>query len=123
MTEVIAEVSVRDYLAEMRLIMLRLIALIAVVLMPLGMQPSTAAPSHHAISASMPIQHCPDSNDGHQMKGGIAECTMACAGALPAAELLRGELPLIACVPLQPVLAQRLQGLHPDTATPPPKLS
>jgi hypothetical protein len=99
-----------------------LLLLLALLLMPLGMQPAAAASTHHDM-ASMPMGHCPDQDSHHGIKGGIAECAMACAGALPAAELAAREPLLIAGDPIQPIAAHRLDGLHPDTVTPPPKRS
>jgi hypothetical protein len=101
----------------------KLLALLAVLVMPLGMTPAAAVPAHHAIaSQTMPVGHCPDQDSSHhQMKGGIAECTMACAAALPAAELARHDAVTIMGLPAEPAIALRLHGLHPETATPPPK--
>ena len=103
----------------------KLLVLIAVLLMPFGMSAAPAASSaHHAPATSMPMGHCPDqrsSQDG--MKGGIAECTMACAAALPV--VVRPSDYRLKLIP-EPTFvlpSPSLQGLHPDTATPPPKLS
>jgi|KBSSwiStaDraftv2_1062776.scaffolds.fasta_scaffold2658147_1 hypothetical protein len=101
----------------------KLLVLLAVLLLPLGMAPTAAVAQHQPIPMDMPAGHCPDQGLHHDMKGGIAECTMACAGALPAADFARHEPPLIICQPVQFPAAQRLDGLHPETATPPPKRS
>jgi hypothetical protein len=99
----------------------RLSLILTVLLMPLGMAPAQAvAPSHHA--AAMPMPHCPDQQH-KPAKGGIAECTMACAAALPAIGAASSKPFRIVCVPERPAAAQRLDGLHPDTATPPPRRS
>jgi hypothetical protein len=104
--------------------MSKLLLLLTVILMPLGMTPpAAAAPTHHAPMASMPMQHCPEQSPKHTGKAGFVECTMACAAALPASDPSGHTLPVIACTPVQPCLADRLQGLHPETATPPPKRS
>jgi len=100
----------------------KLLVLVAVLIMPIGMAPATAAP-HHQPTASMPMQHCPDQGSNHDMKGGFSECTMACAGALPAADLVRAEPLPITNVPDASTVQQALRGLHPDIATPPPKIS
>jgi hypothetical protein len=100
----------------------RSILLIAVLLMPLGMAPAAAVP-HHAMAMDMPMGHCPDQGPHHDMKGGIAECTMACAGALPAADLADHQPLLITSEPVLLTTADALDGLHPETATPPPKHS
>ena len=103
----------------------KLLVLIAVLLMPFGMSAAPAASSaHHAPATSMPMGHCLDQGSGHDgMKGGIAECTMACAAALPA--VVRPADYSLKLVPELTFAAASpsLNGLHPDTATPPPKLS
>jgi hypothetical protein len=96
--------------------------LLAVLLMPLAMIPAAAAPAHHEI-ASMQMGHCPDQAPRHDMKGGIAECTMACAGALPAADLAAHDPPAVISERLIRMSAHRLQGLHPESEPPPPKPS
>lgn len=103
----------------------KLLALFAILIMPLGMQSAAAAsaPSAHHHAATMPMEHCPEQGGKHDMKGGFAECTMACSAALPAAALPHEGRLLIACAPTAPAAAQMLHGLHPDTATPPPKPS
>jgi hypothetical protein len=99
----------------------RLVALIAVLLMPFGMRPAEAAPMRH--HAAMPMPHCPDQGSGHESKGAFAECTMACSAALPAAQPANERPLLIACAPTHAAAVRILRGLHPDTATPPPKRS
>jgi hypothetical protein len=101
----------------------KLLVLLAVLLLPLGMAPATAAASHQHMAMDMPMGHSHDQGSQHDMKGGIAECTMACAGALPAADLASHAPLLIAREPVQAAAAQRLDGLDPETATPPPKRS
>jgi hypothetical protein len=99
----------------------KLLALLAVLLMPLGMQPAVAAPARH--HAALPMQHCPEQTPGHDVKGGLAECTMACSAALPAADLASEQPGLLPCVPTEAAAAAVLHGRHPDPATPPPRLS
>jgi hypothetical protein len=96
----------------------KLLTLIAVLLMPLGM--TTA--QHHASAATMSTEHCPDEGMP-DAKGGIAQCTMACAAALPAMDSTAGAAVTIICTPEVPAAALRLHGVRPDTATPPPKAS
>jgi hypothetical protein len=100
-----------------------LLVLVAVLLLPLGMTPAAAAPVTHQDMASMPMGHCPDQGSHHESKGGIAECTMACAGALPAAEFRRDGPVLTTRAPTEVQAVRQLRGLHPETATPPPKIS
>jgi hypothetical protein len=97
---------------------IRLVLLLSVLLMPLGMTPAAASPSHRAL-AGMPMGHCPEQKSRHDR--GIAECTMACAAALPVMAAGADELLAAPSVPVVAAIAQRLHGLHPDTATPPPK--
>jgi hypothetical protein len=47
---------------------------------------------------------------------------MACAAALPAIDHQMNEQDLIAREPVQPVAVRCLDGLHPEAATPPPKI-
>jgi hypothetical protein len=99
----------------------KLMVLIAVLLMPLGMAPALAAPGHHQAMAAMPMGHCPDQAPSRDVKHGFAECTMACAAALPAVDARRDQPALIICTPVAANAPRALRGLHPDTATPPPK--
>ena len=111
------------YAALVRTLVARLLVLVAVLLMPLGMGPATAAFAHPAMPMDMAKAPCPEKSSQHDMKNGIAECTMACAAALPAAELENYEPLRIVFEAVQPPAASRLDGSHPDTATPPPKHS
>ena len=100
----------------------KLLILVAVLLMPLGMAPAASAPvpQHRA---GMPMNHCPEQAPSHETKGAFAECTMACSAALPAVDAPSDEPLRIVCTPDRPEVVQRLHGLHPETATPPPKRS
>lgn len=101
--------------------MIRLLLLLAVLLMPLGMAPGAASQaSNHDVS--MMMQHCPEPAGKHH-KGAFAECTMACSAALPAVEFARDEVAPNACELVAPTAQPVLHGLHPETATPPPKLA
>ena len=106
----------------MRATALKLLALLAVMLMPLGMAASPAD-AHHQPAAAMPMEHCPEPAPAHDKKAGFVECTMACSAALPAVGSSIPMRPLILCAPVEPRVSNRLRGLHPDTATPPPKRS
>jgi hypothetical protein len=101
----------------------KLLALVAVVLMPLCMSAAPGATPHHGMSASMP-SHCPEQPAGSHGKAGIAECTMICSATLPAADMCR-DAPMLTIAGLLPeqLLALSLRGIHPDTATPPPRHS
>jgi hypothetical protein len=108
-----------------RALIARLIIMFAVLVMPFGMTPAAAtAHSMHddiAMHAGMAMQHCPDPAPSHD-KGAMAACTMACASALPAADPVRAEPPVLRDAPLAAVVERGLEGLHPETETPPPKL-
>ena len=99
----------------------KLVALIAVLLMPFGMTAAPAAPAQHP--AAMAMAHCPEQAPKHADKAGFMECAMACSAALPASEFASEQPMLIVCAPTDTEAAQILHGLHPDTATPPPKRS
>ena len=101
---------------------LRLLALLALVLMPFGMGTASAIPVHHAPAAA--AQHC-DEHGGQpagQSRDKAMDCAVSCS-MLAVAEA-RIDRPSAALpVPTARPLAERDAGLHPDTATPPPKLS
>jgi hypothetical protein len=103
----------------------RLLALLSVLLMPLGMEAAAAsAPAigHYAMVGTA-MEHCPDQSSKHEHNDGLAMCSMACASALPAQDLVRDDTILRSHQLVLPITEQTLHGLHPDTATPPPKRS
>jgi len=100
----------------------RLLVLFAVLLMQLGMEPAFAA-DHHSMVAGTTMEHCPDQTSNHQHNDGLAMCSMACASALPAQELVRDETPIRRPQLVIPMAGHVLHGIHPETATPPPKLA
>ncbi len=103
----------------------KLLVLIAVMLMPFGMAPGGASANwSQAMTAGMPMQHCPEQGSEHDMKSGFADCAMACSAALPARDLPQAEhLLIIAGAPIALGAQRELRGLHPDTAIPPPKVT
>jgi hypothetical protein len=102
----------------------KLLTLVAVLLLPFGMQPAAASPKQHhqPNSAAMLAEHCPDGATPDS-KGHLALCTMICSAALPAADAPQAQPMIIVCEPAAPGLSQRLSGHDPDIATPPPKRS
>jgi hypothetical protein len=109
-----------DYLRPMSAA-IRLLALIALVLMPLGMAPGHAM-AHHAPHAAQP-GHCDDrSNPDRPPAPRAVDCVAACT-ALPANEAScpTPRLPPEAPGPI--ALAERFVGIVPEIATPPPKIS
>jgi hypothetical protein len=103
------------------MLLARLLLIFAVLVMPLGMAPAAAA--QHEAMAGMPMGHCPDQGSDRHSKGGISECTMACAAALPAVVSSSADQSFVAREAVRAVFANPLHGLHPETATPPPKRS
>lgn len=102
---------------------LKLLTLIALALLPFGMGAANAAPTHHAPAAA-PAQHC-DDHDGQpaeQSRDEAMECAVSCS-MLAVAEAHVEELPVAHLILTAPALPKHGAGLHPDTATPPPKLS
>ena len=100
--------------------MLRLLILLAMLIMPFGMAPAAAK---RPVTSAMPMQHCPDQPSHKGMKVGFTECTMACSAALPAADRIADSPLVVICVPVSARLTPPLHGLHPETATPPPRRS
>jgi len=101
-------------------VLLRLMALLSVLLLPVGMTPAAATPHR---MAAMPMQHCPEQDSNHHSKSAFAQCTMACSAALPAFDRCPEQPLAIAHERLRPALARYLSDLHPDIATPPPRHS
>ena len=108
------------YAALMRHVVAKLLVLFAVLLMPLGMAPVQAS-AQRGMSATMPMQHCPEQRSKHHSNGAFAECTMACSSALPAQDCVQQEPDAFHQSPVAPAAVVVLDGLHPDIATPPPK--
>ena len=116
----------RGYAFAMRTVLAKLVLLVAVLLMPLGMGPAGAsAPTvdHHAMMTRMTMEHCPDQPKNHERGGGMATCSMACASALPAQELRRDGTPARDHQLVLPMIGRTLSSIHPEIATPPPKLA
>ena len=84
---------------------------------------AAAATPQASATATMQMGHCPDQAPSRHSKAGFTECTMACAASLPAMDSRDSNPLLIPREPVLPAIAQGLQGLHPETATPPPKRS
>jgi hypothetical protein len=106
----------------MRLLVLRLLALVAVLLMPFGMSAAPAASMPHQMSA-MSMQHCPQPASGPASKGVLGDCTMACSAALPAAYIGLAVLHPFSPLLPPPSLFRPLPGIELEIATPPPRLT
>ena len=96
--------------------------LFAVLLMPFGMVPAGAATPMQHDPAAMPMQHCPDQAPKQAHKA-FGACTMACSSALPAMASSQVGVPQATEITAEPAPMAQLHGVHPETATPPPKLS
>ncbi len=95
--------------------------LITLLLAPLAMQPAAAAnPSsnHHATMASGE-GHCQPASPTKSHL--TADCSMACASALPAVDSLPMETPASPEAIAVTVPSAFLAGLTPESATPPPR--
>jgi hypothetical protein len=95
--------------------------LVALVLMPLGMGAAMAAPNSAPAVAS--AEHCAD--HGTQPSGksnqNSVEC-VACSMMITTQARLKDPAPVVRLPAARP-LATAGAGLHPETATPPPKTS
>ncbi len=124
MTDVIVLPVVGNYSGVMRQLLAKLVLLMAVLLMPFGMTPAGATMhNQHSSAAAIRAEHCPEQAPKPTGKAGFAECTMVCSAALPASDLERAEPLLVVCAPARAGAVRQLQGLHPNTATPPPRRS
>lgn len=120
---VIVSPSRTAYFAAMPAGILKLLTLLALALMPFGMSAASATSTHHAPAASAP-GHC-EEQDGlpqEQIPDQFTGCTAACSMFMGEEARLGDGLPLIG-PPVSRPIAPRWASLHPETATPPPKLS
>lgn len=114
--------AISSYSADMRSAFLRLLAFFAVLLMPFGMAPAPAT-SMQQHQTAMPMQHCPEPDSSHHSTGALADCTMACASALPATDLEMADAHPLSNFTPQPALMAALAGIELEIATPPPRRS
>jgi hypothetical protein len=114
--------AIPPYSAEMHSVFLRLLVFIAVVLMPFGMAAAPAASMQHQ-QMTMPMQHCPEPGSSHHSTGALADCTMACASALPATDLQIADAHPVSKFTPRPTLVAALPGIELEIATPPPRRS
>lgn len=123
MIVVIEACRIHRYAVQMRSLVIRLLALIAVMLMPFGMSALSAEPAHHEHSAAVPMNHCPEPDQAPVSNGAVSHCTMACAAALPATDLSPAEAPPVVRAPIEAGVSLALSGIELEIATPPPRLS
>ena len=108
-------------------IVTRLALLLAVLLMPFGMSAASATPAHQvdAMAASpMDAIDCSGQRHGKPAHGTPADCTMACASALPAqpaAPMTEQMLPRDRFG--RPGVARVLIAILLEIATPPPRIA
>ncbi|MEO6434213.1 MAG: hypothetical protein ABIP55_00415 [Tepidisphaeraceae bacterium] len=119
---VIASQSVGAYFAAMPALIFRVLTLVALALMPLGIGAAMAGPAHHA-PAGASAGHCDD--HGGQPAGKSTKTSVDCiACSMTITAPARVQEPAAAVrLPAARPLEVRGIGLHPETATPPPKLS
>jgi hypothetical protein len=118
---VIASQGWAAYPAIMAAYLFKLLALIAVLLMPAGM--ANAAASAQQAAAASQSSHC----SGHEEPAKApldemdAQC-MACAG-LPAGQLAEAAQRIVPSAPRLIALTNEISGIILEIATPPPKLA
>lgn len=101
--------------------LLRWLTLIALLLAPLGMIGGAPAMAH-----SRPAQagHCAEKEKPAEAPlSAPVDCMIACAGSLPAQAVALAAQPRPGRAVEPEPLAFRLDGLHPEAATPPPRFS
>jgi hypothetical protein len=100
---------------------LRLLALIALVLMPLGMAGAPAAASAMPADHAMAAGHCEGQpGDEQQAPSASMDCAAMCT-AIPAREA-EAPIPMFQRSNLAAVtVAVAFQGIEPELATPPPR--
>lgn len=104
-------------------VIVKLLMLIALVLMPFGMGSASAMPAGQARMAATG-GHCDEqgSQPHEQSSDQQIDCAMACSMLATTQGNLAEPAPSLRLPTARP-LAERGRGLHPDTATPPPKPS
>ena len=115
--------DVKGYVQSVQKVIAKLLLLAAMLLMPLGMGAAPAAATAGATHAAMPMQHCPEQVPAQKQQTGFAQCTMVCSAAVAAVDAGVRQPLRIVCAPELNRVAQRLRGIHPEAATPPPRHS
>jgi hypothetical protein len=107
----------------MRSLAVRLIALVAVMLLPLGMATAPAEAHQQHSTMTMSIQHCADESSEPKATGARADCTMPCATALPAHDLGPIGSGSFSRSGDRPAAQLSLADIALEIATPPPRFS
>ena len=125
MISVIVQKGSRHYVAAMASAVFRLLALIALVLMPIGMgaAPALAAPDHHAMMTTAGSGHCDEQQDQDQAPAQKQMDCMAACTALPAPAAPALTPALKPTAPRMIDVAAPFTGIEPEIATPPPKFA
>lgn len=117
---VIAQQASQPYAVRMAATLFRLLALLALVLMPIGMTSAPAAASPMPASHHLMTGHCdeqPEQDEGPTSK---MDCAAMCT-ALPAAVSAAATSVLKPKAPRTIAVAARFDGIILEIATPPPR--
>ena len=106
------------YPARMASAVLRLLALVALIFMPLSM---ASAPASAQPAAAVQSGHCDEHQRPSDVPGGQQMHCTGCA-ALPAMDSWPEICELRPQTPMELTLVELPAGIVPETATPPPKL-
>lgn len=141
LTSVIAAKASGTYWSVMAAAILRLLALVALVLMPIGMAGgpamamptpadhvmTQATPGHHAMTqqmpadhATMPMGHCDEQPGEDNAPPSKMDCMAMCTAMLATAVLEPGPVMKLAA-PRSLALSRPFSGIEPELATPPPR--
>lgn len=114
--------SLRFHYLPRMAVLWKLLTIAALMLMPFGMSAAMAAPVDHTSAAT--AEQCGDHGGQPVEKSTkqLADCAMACSMLMAAETRIKELAPAVRLAPARP-FAERGTGLHPDTATPPPKPS
>jgi hypothetical protein len=100
--------------------LMKILAVLGLLLMPMGMAGGASAMPHHQASAAgsgacdeAPAPHAPTPAKS-------ADCAMACS-ALPTDAPRPVEKPQLASVPERPAASAAIDGIQPEAAIPPPR--
>ncbi len=119
MMPIIVQKASLPYGSRMAAAVFRLLALFALMLMPIGMAPATAQPmpAEHAMTS---MGHCEQDQD--REPNSKMDCTAMCT-ALPATDASVPEPVLKPMAPRTTAIAVPFAGVEPETVTPPPRLA
>jgi hypothetical protein len=99
----------------------RLLALIALVLMPMGMASAPAAASAMPADHGMAAGHCEGQSSSDEAPAANMDCTAMCT-AIPAREPVAQPPLFQRASPQSAEIAIAFAGIEPEIATPPPRV-